>query len=126
MAFNSNDWVCTDPDSLQFRKKRGVKEYTFKEFRFDLLNINTAPTQEYVKAKLSLEAIQFADKYWDNEELWETQTIDVEEYTEESITEIMESYGYVYENGEIVDDSGNAYVDYALVAECIFEQETQY
>ena len=119
-------WICTDPDNLQYCKKESHTIYSFKEFRFDLLNRNTTTNLNLIKEKLSLGHIEFSEKHWNTKEYWVEKVIDLTEYEEPFIKDCLDTYGYEYEQGEVIDSSGNAYVDNALVAECIFEQETQY
>lgn len=121
-----NGWTCTDPDNLQFRKKNSETEFEFREFRMDLLNCNIADTMQYINDKIKLTFELFAEKYWENTELWVTQIVDTSTYSNEQITEFLDAYGYEYEDGEVVYPNGDSYKDIALIAECIFELETQY
>lgn len=119
-------WTCTDPNNFQFRRKISDKIYEFKEFDMSLLNPNTTSSLEYIKDKEKLGLELFTEKYWGNTTLWFNEEIDLDDYNEDDIKEVLDTYGYEYEDGLVVYPNGDSYADDALIAECIFEQDTQY
>ena len=120
------DWVCTDPDTLQFCKKLSEKVFELKEFNMVELNPNTTSNMNYVKDKQKLPHLVFAEKYWNEEELWVEEEIDLDDYSEEEIQEYMDAYGYDYDGENVIFPTGQFYPNNALIAETIFEQITQY
>lgn len=88
-------WICTDPSCNQYRKDISDKTFSFVEDR--IINPETKETEIYK-----------AD-------------IDLEDYTLEEIIDICSAYGYKKETviQWVTDGTENA-----LIAECIFEMDT--
>lgn len=87
--FKEIDWIITDPSCNQMMLQINETTFIFKENR-----INPLTQNNYV---------------------YEAE-IDINEYNTIEIKEVLESYGYKY----------NEEFDKALIAECIFEQEYNY
>lgn len=119
-------WTCTDPNNFQFRRKISEKVYEFKEFDLSLLNPATTSSLDFIKDKEKLSLELFVNKYWNQEELWFNEEIDLNLYEDGEIREALDTYGYEYEEGLVIYPNGDSYTDDALIAECLFEQETQY
>ena len=120
------NWSCTDTDTLQFCKKVTDNIFELKEFNMMELNPNTTSNMNIVEDKQKLSHIVFAEKYWDKEEFWVEEVIDLNDYSEEEIREYMEAYEYDYDGENVIFPTGQCYPDNALIAETIFEQITQY
>lgn len=87
-----NQWIVTDPDSNQRGRKVGQKEYEFEE---DII-------------------------YPWGEESKKEAIIDLNDYTQEEIENIISTYGYTLKS--LHSDYSIEDMDF-LIAECIFEQE---
>lgn len=122
----TKDWVNTDPDNFQFCQKVAGKVFRFKEFDLSLFNPSISDTMKYLNDRDNMTTEAFVDKYWDDDELWIEQEIDIEQYTLDEIQDILDSYGYEYDGEFVTFQTGDYYEADALVAECIFEYETQY
>src|ERR1019366_4867910 len=92
---NENDWICTDGSCNQYRKDISSKVFLFKEDR--LINPKTKEIKEY------------------------QAEIDLNDYELDEIIDICSAYGYEKETVTqwVTDGSENA-----LIAECIFEMNT--
>lgn len=106
-------WDCTDIDSLQFKTYIGDGTYKFKEFsRFEY----TKQFNQIVNGQVDIHL--FAASIF-----WIEDTIKPESYTIEQVTSILSPYGYKKVKDGWIDDCGDA-ITLAIIAECIFEQES--
>ena len=92
---DNSKWVCTDPDSNQYRRDDSKVKFTFKEDR-----VTNPGTWEV--------------------ETWES-TINLIEYSVEEMIEACNTFGYKSEEVDVWIRSGE---NYPLIAECIFELES--
>jgi len=85
-------WVCTDPDTNQYRKDLSENCFHFREDRIS--NPETGETYSY------------------------DEVIDLKEYTQEQMFEDVQPFGYSFnEMCTWIDEGKNL----DLIAECIFE-----
>ena len=92
---NEDGWVCTDPSCNQYRKDISPKVFLFKEDR--LINPVTKEVKNY------------------------SAEIDLNDYTLNEIIDACSPYGY---EKETVTQWANTGLENALIAECIFEMDT--
>ena len=105
---------CTDIDNLQFAKTNEDGTFTFKEFkRFEHPELFIAIRDNFIHKRIDCQ-----------ERWWITETIDLTNYTYQHIMNHVTTYGYIPAlDGTWMDCTGNE-VEPAIIAECIFEQES--
>lgn len=97
---SNNDWICTDPDCNQYRRKISEFVYEFVEDR----TVNPATDEiEQVYAE-----------------------IDLREESEDNIKKALQTFGYKYHAGLITAPTGVIFHSPELIAECIFELKPTY
>ena len=106
MNHKKEGWECTDADNYQFCLK--INENTFRYREFNWFNWFPEKPENLIQAEK-------------DEDNWEDLTIDITKYTDKQI----ESYISLYYNSveqikEIYDNDWKQ-----IIAECIFEQESQ-
>lgn len=110
VRFNEDDWVCTDPDEIQFCRK--VNNHTFEYIQLkgeSLLLIRD-------NLRIGKQVLKFLDGVTDADD-WYEEIIDVDNYTDEEIKEYVAPYGGILDG--VTDQT---YIN-QLIAECIFEQD---
>ena len=110
VRFNEDDWVCTDPDEIQFCRK--VNNHTFEYIQLkkeSLLLIKD-------NLRIGKQVLKFLDGVTDADD-WYEEIIDVDNYTDEEIKEYIAPYGGILDG--VTDQT---YIN-QLIAECIFEQD---
>ncbi len=106
-------FTCTDPDNFQFGKELSDNKFRFVEIDrstlFDLFD------SERLHDIDSTELIEYGD--------WFDEVIDLEGYTELDIDRIISGY---YDSVEAMKEIYGEPLYKFIIAECIFEYETQY
>lgn len=102
LCFDVEDWHCTDPDNVQFCRK--VNDTTFQYIQYK--RPETLPHN-----KFALEVLNNKTLLGD----WWEDTIDVTDYDESEINDVLSAYG------GILDNVTNEVDRNQLIAECIFE-----
>ena len=110
--FDVNEWVCTDPDEAQFRRK-------ISETEFEYIQLKNRTLMAFVgsfglNTKHLLETLSDKTKTAD----WYQFEIDINDYDADELGEYAASYG----GDEYLGDSEGAERN-QLLAECIFEQD---
>ena len=106
-------FTCTDADNFQFGK-----ELSENRFRFVEINRSTLAGSFYPR---SLEDVSHFELIQNTD--WYDEVIDLEDYTELDIDRIISGY---YDSVEVMKEIyGEPFYKF-IIAECIFEQETQY
>ena len=96
-------WVCSDPDTHQYRKAISSEVYEFRE----MLSV---PLWESATCPFSA--------FWELSSLWKTATIDISEYSRREIDEMLSCYYADFtKRSAIMKDCPE------IVAEVIFELE---
>lgn len=104
--YTAIEWTVTDPDNYQMGRKIGERTYEFKEFDWNAI----APEKP--------ESLTQAKKM-DN---WISDIIDLDDYTPEQIQNHISAY---YKDLEELKATDNSESWEWIVAECIFEQESE-
>ena len=103
-------WIITDPDNFQFRKDIDQDKWKFKEFdRFTY-------QKEYNLLKKEERDIE---KYWYNSEMWIEEFIDLTNYTKSQANYHCSAYYSKTDFNKFWNKNRE------IIAECIFEQESQ-
>lgn len=95
MSKIKNKWIITDPSCNQVMKQINEKEFKFKEDR--IINPSTGEIEVY------------------------EEEIDLDDYSIEFMRSVLITYGYENELDHWIKTRTN----FALIAECIFEQSTE-
>lgn len=106
-------FTCTDADNFQFGK-----ELSENRFRFVEINRSTLTGSFYPR---SLEDVNHFELIQNTD--WYDEVIDLEDYTELDIDRIISGY---YDSVEVMKEIYGEPNYKFIIAECIFEQETQY
>ena len=106
-------FTCTDADNFQFGKEISDNKFRFVEINrgtlYDIFRSNNLQEIDH------FELIENAD--------WFDEVIDLDNYTELDISTIIKGY---YDSVEVMKEIyGEPFYKF-IIAECIFEQETQY
>ena len=106
-------FTCTDADNFQFGKEISDNKFRFVEINrgtlYDIFRSNNLQEIDH------FELIENAD--------WYDEVIDLDNYTELDISTIIKGY---YDSVEVMKEIyGEPFYKF-IIAECIFEQETQY
>jgi hypothetical protein len=105
------EWMCTDPNNLQYGKKVAEGHYVFREFDRN----NYLREFKY----FSYDTIHLLG-IWSNDEYWIEMDIVLKHYESEEIEDHVSAYHKnVEEVKEIYGDDAEW-----IIAECIFEQES--
>ncbi len=84
-----NDYLCTDPATLQYCKKLNSNTYLYVQFNdFDY-------SDEFDRIK---EDESLLKEFFSEDKFWIKATIDIREYTDKEITDYIKSYGYTLKN----------------------------
>ena len=106
-------FVCTDVDNFQFGKEISDNKFRFVEINrgtlYDIFRSNNLQEIDH------FELIESAD--------WYDEVIDLEDYTELDIDRIISGY---YDSVEAMKEIYGEPLYKFIIAECIFEYETQY
>lgn len=106
-------FTCTDPDNFQFGKELSDNKFRFVEIdRSTLLYFFGSERLHDID---STELIEYGD--------WFDEVIDLDNYTELDINIIIKGY---YDSVEVMKEIYGEPNYKFIIAECIFEQETQY
>lgn len=110
-------WHCTDPDTLQFCKRLDEKQFRFKTFRMyeDIRTNNIA--REALLKYLGIDYIMNAQGFKDGSN-WFEADIDLNEYSQEELYSIAESYYGGQHIERFMDDP-------ALMAEMVYETDCE-
>ena len=106
-------FTCTDLDNFQFGKELSDNKFRFVEIDrstlFDLFDSNNLHDIDFT------ELLEYGD--------WFDEVIDLDNYTELDINTITKGY---YGSVEVMKEIYGESLYKFIIAECIFEQETQY
>jgi hypothetical protein len=105
-------WVCTDPDSLQFRYNNDDGTFMFMEF----------DRHEWPEVFAQIERHEINESVDLHPRYWISDTIDLKEYSAEDQEHFTKPYGYTWKPGGFLDETGE-FISDDIIAECIFEQE---
>ena len=106
-------FTCTDPDNFQFGKELSDNKFRFVEI--DRITLFDLFDSEKIHEIDSTELIEYGD--------WFDEVIDLDNYTELDINTIIKGY---YDSVEVMKEIYGEPNYKFIIAECIFEQETQY
>ncbi len=101
-------WVCTDPDTYQYRQDLSATEFVFRQF-----DGNYEATDP---RKVSNWPEEMTDEIWEDVFQWTEEIIDVFNYSPSECLDYLASF---YKKEEAIQFIVNQ--DWAIVAECIFE-----
>ena len=106
-------FTCTDLDNFQFGKELSDNKFRFVEInRSTLIDLFNSGRLHDID---STELIEYGE--------WFDEVIDLDNYTEFDISTIIKGY---YDSVEVMKEIyGEPFYKF-IIAECIFEQETQY
>lgn len=104
IKFVPSEWICTDPDEVQFCRP-------ISDTEFEYIQIKNPQIKSVVKGGCNaLAALDGETQITD----WYQDEIDVTDYTEKDINDYVSPYGDILDNVEGADRN-------QLIAECIFE-----
>ena len=119
-----SNWTCTDPDNLQYRFNFKNQEniYRFKEFnRRDFPDIFSDIMSSLKGVFYNPDEI-LSNITWEDDH-WIKIDVNLFDYTDKQIEEIISTYGYCKRNEFYYDCLGYR-LSNEIIAECIFEQES--
>ena len=111
IIFKPSEWICTDPDEMQFC--RPISKTEFEYIQLSNMELKLKYQHGYGKNLL-----KYLDKKTTIDD-WEQEVIDVSVYSDEEIREYVSPYGY---HG-ILDDWKDEQNRYQIIAECVFETD---
>jgi len=106
-----NNWICTDPDNLQYANELSKKVFEIKQFKREDFPLQF---NSIIKDPYNIDAYIDINKYW------VFDTICVSEYNYESLYDLVCHYYSFSEMEELIKNE-----EYMILAECIFEQENE-
>ncbi len=105
-----NQWICTDPDTLQYGRQISEKVFEFRQF--DVIN-----NRELFEAGLDMDLRYLETKPVWKMDCWDKLTVDLTNYTDKDIKEnITGFYNSLNELKNTYGEESNW-----IIAECIFE-----
>jgi len=111
IIFKPSEWICTDPDEMQFCRPISKTEFEY----IQLSNMELKLKYQHGYGKNLLKNLNKKTTLDD----WEEEVIDVSKLSEEEIREYVSPYGY---HG-ILDDWKDEQSRYQIIAECAFETD---
>lgn len=114
----ASSWICTDPDSLQFRRHIQGNVWEFKEF--DRFNY-PGQFKRFVNAyKRNPEGFTSTPRYRENSPVWESGEIDLAKHPADEIKDDLITYFDAREVERLMASTDTD--DAGLIAECLWEQ----
>ena len=114
----ASSWICTDPDSLQFRRHIQGTVWEFKEF--DRFN-HPGRFGRFVKAyERDPEGFPSNPRYWNDSPVWQSGDIDLSKEAANDIQDTLSSYFDEEEVNRLMASTDTD--DAGLIAECLWEQ----